>query len=232
MSKTKHKKCSMPWDNLKTVAVHQIKTNIYIYTNVCIRISKFHVCNYLYRKEHVFKTQQFCTIAQAQHKTLASWSVSLPYSCACSYFYWRFNRLSPMRCKQQKVVEKVGWSRDVAAKVQKYPVKHTKHHNLPQVEYFVQWFSRTVVASANVFYHGFKWLAISRTMEYIITYIIQSGNMLTSSDVLSWSSLFSTAIVGSTSPSYECCWPNKGANSCLRRTVSTKCLVNHAYFNP
>ena len=131
----------------------------------------------MYRKEHVFKTHQFSTIAQAP---LASWSVSLPYSCACSHFYWRFNRLSPMRFKQQKVVEKVGWSRDVAAKVQKYPVKHTKHHNLPQVAYFVQWFSRTVVASANVLYHGFKWLAISRNngIYKYITYIIQSGNML------------------------------------------------------
>ena len=98
-----------------------------------IRISKIHVCNYLYRKEHVFKTHQSSTIAHAPHKTLASWIVSLPYSCACSHFYWRFNRVSPMRCKQQKVVEKVGWSRDVAAKVQRYPVKHTKRHNLPQL---------------------------------------------------------------------------------------------------
>ena len=51
----KHKKCSMHWDNLKTVAVHQIKTNtVYKYISynrkkhVCIRISKLHVCNYVY----------------------------------------------------------------------------------------------------------------------------------------------------------------------------------------
>ena len=165
----KHKKCSMHWDNLKTVAVHQIKTNTvykYIlynrkYKHVCIRISKLHVCNYVYRKEHVFKSHQFSTIAQAQHKTLASWSVSLPSSCACSHCNCLFNRLSPMRCKQQKVVEKVGWSRDVAAKVQKYPIKHTKRHNPPQL------LCSVMLQDSCVFHHGFKWLANSQIMEYI-----------------------------------------------------------------
>lgn len=68
--------------------IFYIIVNINTYVYECQNYMFAIMCIYIYRKEHVFKTHQFSTIAQAQHKTLASWSVSLPYSCACSHCYW------------------------------------------------------------------------------------------------------------------------------------------------
>lgn len=54
-----------------------------------------------------------------------------------------------------------------SSKGSKISSKAHKTSQSASVAYFVQWCSRTVVSSANVFHHGFKWLAISQIMEYI-----------------------------------------------------------------